>query len=254
MLCETSTSRLPRLPETPLEVLEVMRKQELSDFCGSTSRSSKRAAWKSIFKPLNSLHFQTSKTSTPKGVVRALGSRDELPLGRAENEDSMTKRKPIPQSVRFNVLRRDGFACRYCGRSSPDVVLHLDHVKPHSAGGEDGEDNLITSCEGCNYGKGAKTDVQPPIVKPPEDTAGFVGFFGHTFTDDDPPALQFQFHVLRQVAADRYAVQLFSWFMGDPTEIQVWDAETLSKAKLYATASAWTHAADEHQRKAGWGR
>lgn len=72
------------------------------------------------------------------------------------------KRKPIAQGVRFNVLRRDNFTCRYCGRSSPQVVLQVDHVIPHSRGGHDGEGNLVTACEDCNRGKAAKPDILPP--------------------------------------------------------------------------------------------
>jgi 5-methylcytosine-specific restriction endonuclease McrA len=36
----------------------------------------------------------------------------------------------IGKSLRFEVLRRDGFACTYCGRKPPDVELHIDHVIP----------------------------------------------------------------------------------------------------------------------------
>ena len=48
--------------------------------------------------------------------------------------------------------RRDGFCCRYCGRtgSDPGVVLHIDHVVPLAAGGATREDNLRTACEDCN--------------------------------------------------------------------------------------------------------
>lgn len=55
--------------------------------------------------------------------------------------------------IRFEVLSRDGFKCRYCGRSAPDVVLHVDHVHPRSKGGEDTLENLVASCRECNLGK-----------------------------------------------------------------------------------------------------
>jgi len=35
------------------------------------------------------------------------------------------------------------------------VLLHADHIIPVRDGGEADIDNLITSCEGCNLGKGA---------------------------------------------------------------------------------------------------
>lgn len=56
--------------------------------------------------------------------------------------------------IRFMVLRRDKFACRYCGRSAKDgVTLEIDHVNPESKGGEYKIENLVTACKECNQGK-----------------------------------------------------------------------------------------------------
>jgi hypothetical protein len=68
-------------------------------------------------------------------------------------------RRPIPARLRFSVLMRDGFRCRYCGRaaSEPDVVLHIDHVIPRAAGGLTMENNLVASCAECNLGKSTRT-------------------------------------------------------------------------------------------------
>lgn len=68
----------------------------------------------------------------------------------------MSKRKNIPKSVRFEVLKRDKFTCQYCGTSAPDVILHIDHITPVASGGSDDIFNLITSCQGCNLGKSDK--------------------------------------------------------------------------------------------------
>jgi len=69
-----------------------------------------------------------------------------------------TERKPIPKTIRFEVLKRDMFRCQYCGRSAddPDVKLEIDHIVPVSKGGDNSIMNLITSCRDCNRGKGAK--------------------------------------------------------------------------------------------------
>ena len=58
--------------------------------------------------------------------------------------------------MRFEVFKRDGFKCQYCGNSAPDVVLHVDHIKPVKDGGDNNITNLITSCADCNLGKGAR--------------------------------------------------------------------------------------------------
>src|SRR3990167_10933471 len=59
-------------------------------------------------------------------------------------------------SVRFHVLHRDGFKCRYCGRgANENVVLHVDHFNPRANGGGNEIDNLVTACAECNLGKGS---------------------------------------------------------------------------------------------------
>lgn len=40
------------------------------------------------------------------------------------------KRKSLSKKTRFEVFKRDSFTCQYCGRSAPEVVLQVDHIKP----------------------------------------------------------------------------------------------------------------------------
>ena len=70
---------------------------------------------------------------------------------------STTPRHPLSKRLRFQVLERDGFTCRYCGAKPPDGALHADHIIPVSDGGKDTLDNLITACEPCNSGKGSRS-------------------------------------------------------------------------------------------------
>jgi len=63
----------------------------------------------------------------------------------------------ISKGKRFEIFKRDGFTCQYCGRRPPDVVLEVDHIDPRCSGGTDQEINLITSCWDCNRGKGGKS-------------------------------------------------------------------------------------------------
>lgn len=64
----------------------------------------------------------------------------------------------LSKSKRFEIFKRDGFRCQYCGldSSSPDTVLEVDHIVPSSKGGTHEDDNLITSCFSCNRGKSNK--------------------------------------------------------------------------------------------------
>ena len=78
----------------------------------------------------------------------------------------MTKRKSISKRVRFEVFKRDGFVCHYCGTHPPGVILHVDHITAVANGGENDMDNLVTSCESCNLGKGAR-----PLTVVPQSLA-----------------------------------------------------------------------------------
>lgn len=59
----------------------------------------------------------------------------------------------VSKRLRYEILRRDNHACRYCGRSAPEVPLRVDHVTPVALGGGDEPTNLATSCHDCNSGK-----------------------------------------------------------------------------------------------------
>lgn len=67
--------------------------------------------------------------------------------------DQQTKRETISKRVRFEVFKRDGFKCMYCGAHPPDALLECDHIEPVSLGGTNSEDNLVTACQACNRGK-----------------------------------------------------------------------------------------------------
>jgi transcription elongation factor Elf1 len=75
------------------------------------------------------------------------------------------KRKAIKKSTRFEVFKRDSFTCQYCGHSSPDVILEIDHINPVKNGGGNDILNLITSCRDCNSGKGAKELSDDSVIK-----------------------------------------------------------------------------------------
>jgi len=73
----------------------------------------------------------------------------------------MSEREQIGKGLRWKIYARDGFACRYCGLKPPDAILHIDHVTAVIRGGKNDEENLVTACQDCNIGKGAKLIPQP---------------------------------------------------------------------------------------------
>jgi hypothetical protein len=76
-----------------------------------------------------------------------------------------TKRQAVSKKTRFEVFKRDGFQCQYCGAVPQKVVLEVDHIHPVALGGGNSADNLITSCFDCNRGKsgGKLGSALPPL-------------------------------------------------------------------------------------------
>lgn len=66
---------------------------------------------------------------------------------------SKPKRKAVSTRTRFEIFKRDGFKCLYCGATPVDGALHVDHVRPVAEGGTNDPANLVTSCAPCNGGK-----------------------------------------------------------------------------------------------------
>lgn len=58
----------------------------------------------------------------------------------------------VDTDVSWRVYRRDGYACRYCGRN--DGALTIDHVITWENGGPTTEANLVSACRRCNRVRG----------------------------------------------------------------------------------------------------
>jgi 5-methylcytosine-specific restriction endonuclease McrA len=118
----------------------------------------------------------------------------------------------IPMSMRgprqpssataLEIYHRDGFRCRYCGCrivfpqaesvistfvpgavrwGTKDNELNaafytlkgvLDHIEPHAHGGSSDPENLVVTCQPCNYGKGnwfiQQLGLSDPRLRPPQ--------------------------------------------------------------------------------------
>lgn len=80
--------------------------------------------------------------------------RDEITeeqlLGSAPSHRARTA---LPLKVRWDILKRDHYACVSCGARPPGVELEVDHVIPVARGGTNEISNLQTLCRPCNQGK-----------------------------------------------------------------------------------------------------
>jgi len=95
--------------------------------------------------------------SAMKTFVESVNADPNLPSDEPRR-DQITPRGPRDPSLRlrFQVMLRDNFRCRSCGRSPAShfgVVLHVDHINPWAKDGRTTYENLQTLCSDRNLGK-----------------------------------------------------------------------------------------------------
>lgn len=71
----------------------------------------------------------------------------------------MSKRKPIPKSIREEVYFKYGGCCAYCGTEIEYKDMQVDHATPLSIGGVDDISNYMPACRSCNHYK-ATLDIE----------------------------------------------------------------------------------------------
>jgi hypothetical protein len=75
-------------------------------------------------------------------------------------------RKALSKRTRFEIFKRDGFRCAYCGATPAQAELAVDHVVAVANGGTNDLANLITACSTCNAGKSA-VPLERKTLPPP---------------------------------------------------------------------------------------
>jgi len=66
---------------------------------------------------------------------------------------------PIPDSLRYRVLKESGGRCSLCGATKKERPLDVDHIRPKSKGGKNVYENLQVLCSKCNRSKKDKDDT-----------------------------------------------------------------------------------------------
>lgn len=157
-------------------------------------------------------------------------------------------RKPISKSVRFDILTRDGFRCRYCGVGPALTELHIDHVLPVALGGTNDVDNLVTACIACNLGKRTK------LVSLGEATN--VEGVDCPFADGWPNEIEDPvYFVNEEWAVTAYGLESLRHFYAIPSwrldeEVVTSGGRRLSAWLAHMSAKTWVFRAAEHFRDA----
>ena len=91
--------------------------------------------------------FTVGYTHTPQKVTKKTKRK------KRKNETFYESREW--RELRYEALKKHGRKCLCCGQQPPDVVLHVDHIKPRSKYPELELDinNLQILCKDCNLGK-----------------------------------------------------------------------------------------------------
>lgn len=73
---------------------------------------------------------------------------------------------PIPDSLRYRVLKESGGRCALCGATKRERPLDIDHIKPKSKGGKNVYENFQVLCSKCNRSKSNKdqTDFRDDLA------------------------------------------------------------------------------------------
>lgn len=120
----------------------------------------------------------------------------------------------VSRRLRFEVLRRDGHVCRYCGGKAPDVRITVDHVVPVSLGGADEASNLVAACQDCNAGKASIGPDAALVADVADDNARWQAALATARKQLDGPVDD-----LLTVDLDRFDEEWRTWSYQDGREV-----------------------------------
>ena len=101
-----------------------------------------------------------------KAIARDPATRQAEMDALRRRDFASQQRALLTDSLRYDILERDGRRCRMCGATVEDgVKLHVDHIIPVSKGGRTEPSNLQVLCSRCNRGKSNKLPVSPNTTK-----------------------------------------------------------------------------------------
>jgi predicted restriction endonuclease len=141
-------------------ILGVSEEEYIENLANVWEKLGRQPRYNEMVKPISKYsagsyeyHFGTWRKS-----LEALVTKQSSTLKPRDKQFSkkIKARKNISWRLRFEIMKRDNFKCKLCGRSpttDPAIILHIDHILPVSKGGKNNPENLQTCCSKCNIGK-----------------------------------------------------------------------------------------------------
>lgn len=106
-----------------------------------------------VWFPDSTVTNPTQIQTTDELMDDILYQLDTLGVRGLEKTILRKSQRNIEQNTSWDVFRRDGFKCRYCGTDK--VAMTVDHIVRWENQGASTKDNLICSCKKCNNTRGA---------------------------------------------------------------------------------------------------
>lgn len=115
----------------------------------------------SYISPAGRNHYSKSDIFNFEALEETL---EEIKINEEQKKTYEYKKKmerlKLTDSMRYDVMRRDGFKCVICGATAKEgAKLHVDHIVPIAKGGLTEMSNLRTLCDRCNLGKSDKIEA-----------------------------------------------------------------------------------------------
>ena len=149
-LCEELGVDFEKFMEIERKVVHECKLSMISSYCIS--------CYVRYVSPQGRKHYSKHELFDEPQVYSALKDLDEVATyHKTETYRRKQERSKLTPSLRYDIMKRDGFRCCLCGRSADNgIELEVDHIVPISKGGNTVYNNLQTLCRDCNRGKGTK--------------------------------------------------------------------------------------------------
>jgi len=95
-----------------------------------------------------------SNNPTQEKLQKIFYQLDTLEITNSQKVVLRKSQRNIDQNISFQVYRRDGFRCVYCGEEHK--ALTVDHLVLWEEMGDSVPDNLVTACKKCNHTRGSQ--------------------------------------------------------------------------------------------------
>ena len=155
MKSSTAWNRSPRICECCNSNYEPVTKWQktCSQKCGITFQNNKKKRSQTNFgsclRCQKSLH---NKKSHAIYCSKTCKSMDHTFKHRSKTRVSKTAR-------RAEIYMRDNESCYMCDKKLSLAEVEIDHLLPVSRNGENGSENLATSCKRCNRSRGSRIGI-----------------------------------------------------------------------------------------------